>query len=209
MDEITYIFEDQCIHKKIEFDVDIPKPVLAQTFCSDIGRIKQILMNLISNSFKFTSEGSIRVSAKLILQRNEGGENFRNLVLGVEDTGVGSANAEIKNLFRMFGMINKHQNKLNSKGTGLGLTISKKLTESLGGHIELESVEGKGTKIKFNVVEKPNHQGNVSLCFLIFIFIANFEDEPNQPRLQLSIPEERDLEGVVKCIEFHTSSRCK
>jgi len=159
MDEITYIFEDQCIHKKIEFDVDIPKPVLAQTFCSDIGRIKQILMNLISNSFKFTSEGSIRVSAKLILQRNAGGENYRNLVLSVEDTGVGISKADIKNLFKMFGMINKHQNKLNSKGTGLGLTISKKLTESLGGHIGLKSVEGKGTKIEFNVVEKLNHQG--------------------------------------------------
>ena len=113
-------------------------------------------MNLISNSFKFTSEGSICVSAKLRLLKNECGENVRSLVLSVEDTGVGIAQADIKHLFKMFGMINKNRNKLNSKGTGLGLTISKKLTESLGGHIELESVEGKGTKTEFDVIEKHN-----------------------------------------------------
>ena len=166
MDEITYIFEDQWSRKKIGFNVDVPDCVLTQTFCSDIGRIKQILMNLISNSFKFTSEGSICVSAKLRLLKNECGENVRSLVLSVEDTGVGIAQADIKFLFKMFGMINKNRNKLNSKGTGLGLTISKKLTESLGGHIELESVEGKGTKIEFNVVEKPNNNQSKILSWL-------------------------------------------
>ena len=82
------------------------------------------------------------------------------LIFKVIDTGVGIAKADIPHLFKMFGMINKHKNRLNNKGTGLGLTISKKLTESLGGKISIESHEGIGTEISFRIKEniiKENH----------------------------------------------------
>lgn len=111
-------------------------------------------MNLLSNSYKFTFMGEIRVSASLSIVRSNTGTHYRHLTFVVSDTGVGISRNDTKNLFKMFGMIDKYKNSINCKGTGLGLTISKKLVESLGGEISLQSEEGRGTTITFNVVEK-------------------------------------------------------
>ena len=78
----------------------------------------------------------------------------------VIDTGVGIAEADIPNLFKMFGVLNKHRCNLNTKGTGLGLTISKKLTENLGGNISIKSQEGFGTEISFSIKENLENENN-------------------------------------------------
>ena len=134
LEEIYYIFSFQWNQKRLYFKLDIHEELRNSYFWSDIGRIKQILMNLISNSFKFTQNGGIIVK---IRRKLEVGEFDFKLVpylhFKVIDTGVGIAKNDIPYLFKMFGMINKYKNRLNNKGTGLGLTISKKLTESLGG----------------------------------------------------------------------------
>lgn len=104
-------------------------------------------MNLISNAYKFTQQGGITLQIKKRLGSDD--EHLQRvpfLCFKVIDTGVGIAKDEIPNLFKMFGTINKHKNKLNTKGTGLGLTISKKLTESLGGKILIKSHEDVGTE---------------------------------------------------------------
>ena len=68
----------------------------------------------------------------------------------IKDTGVGIPNEDIDKLFKLFGKA-KDVNKLNKKGTGLGLTICKKIVESMGGKISIESVYGKGTTFKMQV----------------------------------------------------------
>ena len=161
VEEIDYIFSFQWAQKKIFFKIEISEDLKNSFFCSDLNRIKQILMNLVSNSFKFTQMGGIiiKIKRKVITDELE----FKRvpfLIFKVIDTGVGIAKADIPHLFKMFGMINKHKNRLNNKGTGLGLTISKKLTESLGGKISIESHEGIGTEISFRIKEniiKENH----------------------------------------------------
>lgn len=129
-------------------------------FNSDLGRIKQILMNLISNSFKFTNEGGIYVNISLEQKVNANFERFKFLVFEIRDTGVGMAPSEMKNLFTMFSTINKHKKSLNIRGTGLGLTISKRLTEMLGGNITVESRENYGTIFTFDVKEFQNQQSS-------------------------------------------------
>jgi len=82
----------------------------------------------------------------------------------VEDTGVGICKSEIPHLFEMFKVIKKHKQAFNIKGTGLGLPITKKLVDSLGGTIFIESEEEGGTSIEFTVLEsiKPNREGKIS-----------------------------------------------
>ena len=103
-------------------------------YMSDPKRIKQVLINLISNSFKFTEKGRIKVEIKEI-KLNE--QEF--LKFTVSDTGVGISKQDIPKLFKMFGILSKHRNKMNKTGSGLGLSISKRIVESLEGKIKVSS----------------------------------------------------------------------
>ena len=152
--DIQYVFEFQCIQKGIYFNIDIENRLLDEIFYSDMGRIKQVLNNLISNACKFTLRGGITLHISLNTEfEAELFERVRYLKFTVSDTGVGVDEKEIPKLFKLFGMIDQHRNKLNSKGTGLGLAISKKLVESLGGAISLKSKLNIGTDITFTIRE--------------------------------------------------------
>jgi len=97
---------------------------------SDPGRIKQVLINLISNSVKFTPKGGI----KLLIEEKIG-SHWVELIFSVHDTGIGISQKDKKNLFKMFGMEKKQIKVINQHGTGIGLVISKKIVESLDGEI--------------------------------------------------------------------------
>ena len=152
--DIQYVFEFQWTQKGLFFNVDIDRKLLDEMFCSDIRRIKQVLNNLISNAFKFTLQGgiSLHISLKSNFDSNSF-ERVKYLKFEVSDTGVGIPSKDIPRLFKMFGMANKHLGKINSNGTGLGLTISKKLVESLGGKISLKSKINIGTDVTFMIKE--------------------------------------------------------
>jgi DNA topoisomerase VI subunit B len=111
------------------------------------------MMNLISNAYKFTSAGGIEVTIKLITAHTLLGRE-RRLDVTVEDTGVGISAEDQQKLFKMFSMVGHHKSKYNSRGTGLGLTITQKLVHLLGGEVKLTSEENKGTKVSFYVKEK-------------------------------------------------------
>lgn len=128
--------------------------MLAGSFYSDVGRIKQVLLNLISNALKFTQQGGIVVSIKLKRKFDEGlFERSRHLAFKVRDTGIGIPEEEQSELFKLFGTIRSHRDGVNKRGTGLGLSISKKLTQSMGGDIKIKSEVGVGTTLKFFVKE--------------------------------------------------------
>jgi signal transduction histidine kinase/CheY-like chemotaxis protein len=104
---------------------------------TDEAKISQILRNFISNGLKFTERGEVRVSARLA----PGG---RNIVFSVSDTGIGIAEEDLEVIFQEFAQIdNPLQRKF--KGTGLGLPLSKKLAELLGGSVSVESKPGVGS----------------------------------------------------------------
>lgn len=120
------------------------------TILSDKQRIKQIMNNLLSNAFKFTTEGYISFGYKLI------GDNME---FYVKDTGIGIEESIHDKIFDRFRQgeteITRHYG-----GTGLGLSISKKLVELLGGKIWLESEKGTGTTFYFTLPYKPAKQMN-------------------------------------------------
>ncbi|OPX64102.1 MAG: hybrid sensory histidine kinase BarA [Methanoregula sp. PtaU1.Bin006] len=108
------------------------------TVTSDQRRIKQIVMNLVSNAIKFTDEGRIDVTVE---QRGSMVE------IAVRDTGIGIGTEELEQLFRPFGRITM-PGRL-AEGTGLGLYLSRKLARFLGGDIKVESEPGRGSVFVF------------------------------------------------------------
>ena len=142
------------MQKGIWFKVNVSDELTNSSFYSDIGRIKQVLINLILNSCKFTSKGMITLNVeKEHAFSHNSFEIWNYLVFRVQDTGIGIDEKDIPLLFKLFSTLSSH-NDLNSRGTGLGLPISKKIVESLGGTIRLKSRQHYGTWVMFTVKEK-------------------------------------------------------
>lgn len=116
----------------VEFDGFVPTKVF-----SDAYRIRQILLNLIGNAIKFTERGSVTVSLRA--DKEEGTIRF-----AVRDTGEGIPSSQIEKLFDPFEQLDSSVTRRH-EGTGLGLTISRRLAQILGGSIEVESVVGEGS----------------------------------------------------------------
>ena len=144
MDEINSVFVDQCKQKHIGFFCDVDEDISEIKLYSDEWKIKQVLMNTISNSFKFTFQGWISISVVKVKVDNKLYAEF-----WVSDTGVGIKQEDQSKLFKLFGMI--ADDKFNTNGTGIGLTVSKKYIENLGGHISLKSEFGQGTTVTFTI----------------------------------------------------------
>lgn len=104
-------------------------------------RLRQILNNLISNAIKYTSEGSIEISA--VAKDNE-------VICQIKDTGIGIKQADQKKLFQKFSRLRTPQT-IQITGTGLGLWLTKKLVEMMNGKIWLESSEGQGSTFYFSL----------------------------------------------------------
>jgi PAS domain S-box-containing protein len=108
---------------------------------SDRQRLKQIIINLVNNAIKFTDQGSVNITCQKVED---------NILMSVQDTGVGISKDEIKKLFHPFVQIENNSIKKN-EGTGLGLSICKRLIELLKGRISVESQFGKGSEFKIEL----------------------------------------------------------
>jgi len=108
---------------------------------SDRDKLKQVILNLLSNSAKFTEQGEIKVSA-----RHENG----SIKLTVSDTGIGMKQEALAHIFDEFRQVDMSTTRKYG-GTGLGLAIVKKLVNLLGGEIGVESEEGKGTQFTMTI----------------------------------------------------------
>lgn len=104
---------------------------------TDEGKVSQILRNLISNALKFTEQGEVQVKARL-------DRDAKQVIFEVSDTGIGIADGDREAIFEEFTMLDSAAQR-RVKGTGLGLPLSRKLAELLGGSLTVESVPGKGS----------------------------------------------------------------
>ncbi|OIQ25204.1 aerobic respiration two-component sensor histidine kinase ArcB [uncultured Vibrio sp.] len=112
----------------------------------DATRLRQVLWNLISNAMKFTKEGGVvmTVSADIV-------EDTAEIVIEVEDTGIGIAERELDKIFAMYYQVKSGKDNLHAVGTGIGLAVSKQLTNMMNGDISVSSEEGFGTTFTVNL----------------------------------------------------------
>jgi len=158
--EVADVFEIQCEHKKLALDVDVDQQLSGLTIQSDFGRLKQILLNLMSNAFKFTFRGSITIRVKKVTEND-----VPFVLFSVADTGIGIKEEDQNKLFSLFGRA-APEDGLNPHGCGIGLTVSKKYLERLGGRISVESKYGVGTTVRFNIPFKVRILSIISLISL-------------------------------------------
>ena len=139
------IMEPRAIEKNLAMTCKID-PRIPATVCGDPVRIRQILVNLLDNAVRFTSTGSIMLSAAL----EE--DSFEDLVLAiaVADTGIGIPAQRQTSIFEPFQGTSRSDHRLAS-GAGLGLSICKKLIEMMGGSIEVQSQIGAGSTFRFTI----------------------------------------------------------
>lgn len=136
--------EEKNLNFKILTDPDMPK-----TLHGDEKRIKQCITNLLTNSVKYTHEGSVTLQVDFVNNSNES----INLWVSVSDTGIGIKEDDLYMLFDPFIRLDMRRNK-TIEGTGLGLSITKRLLEMMGGNLTVESIYGKGSTFSFVVPQK-------------------------------------------------------
>ena len=136
----------------IEIDQNIPDFLIG-----DPTKLSQIFLNLINNALKFTKNGEVKV----ILSTNEINEEFTSIHFKILDTGIGIPEEKIESVFESF---SQGSIEINRKygGTGLGLTIVKKLVDILGGKIKLESEVGKGSSFSFDLSFKIGNEQTIT-----------------------------------------------
>ena len=117
---------------------------------ADAGKIRQVLVNLVSNAVKFTEKGQVRVSAALLEQ--EGGDDYA-LAVDVEDTGCGIREEDQSIIFDLFARLEK--DKRHVGGIGLGLPLCRRYALALGGNISVTSTEGSGSRFRFTFRAQP------------------------------------------------------
>ncbi len=141
MNSFLYMKEEKDISLLLDIDWDVPDTVLG-----DPVRLRQILINLIGNAFKFTSEGSVKTSLKKMKETKD----IVELNFSVSDTGIGIPKNKIGNLFESFKQLDSATTRKYG-GTGLGLTIVKNLVHLMGGQIQVESEPDKGSTFSFTI----------------------------------------------------------
>ncbi|MCL1956292.1 MAG: ATP-binding protein [Fibromonadales bacterium] len=134
--------------KHIEFTLKVAETLPAKLFGDEL-RIKQVLNNLLSNAIKYTKEGNVNISFAF---EPRGKENI-NLVISVSDTGQGMTKEQVEHLFDEYSRFNMELNR-TVEGTGLGMSITKRLVEMMDGKIRVESEPGKGSVFTVRILQK-------------------------------------------------------
>ena len=137
--EVTTLVSTRLGNKNIEFRTNFDESI-PQILYGDVSRIKQILLNLLTNAVKYTKEGYIEFKVDAVIDKNR-----CRLIFSVEDSGVGIKTSDMDKLFNKFERL-EMERQSTIEGTGLGLAITKSLVELMGGKILVQSKYGKGSK---------------------------------------------------------------
>ncbi|WP_339522191.1 hybrid sensor histidine kinase/response regulator [Pseudomonas sp. EA_35y_Pfl2_R111] len=145
------LFTGQALDKRLRLYVSLESGVPRRAQ-GDPTRLKQVLMNLLSNALKFTAEGHVALN---VCRRNDS-QGKPHLVFAISDSGIGISDQALTQLFESFAQGDSSTTRRYG-GSGLGLAISKELVEMMGGRIEVQSTPGQGTRFAFDIpqAEEP------------------------------------------------------
>ncbi len=146
--EILFTLSDSAKEKGLYLDVDINRNTPRKLY-GDATRIKQIISNLTTNAIKYTQEGGVKVA----IDYEKVDEESIDLKVKVSDTGIGMKPDDIEEIFVAFQRFDLNKNK-TIEGTGLGMSIVKKLLDLMGGEIDIKSTYGKGSEFDVSLKQK-------------------------------------------------------
>ena len=146
-DELVKLTKARIGDKSLDFRVSIASD-LPEFLNGDYVRIKQIVLNLLTNAVKYTKEGFIELNVKVVKK-----ENVARLIISVKDSGIGIKRENVDRLFTKFERFDLEKN-MTIEGTGLGLAITKKLVDLMNGKIVVDSVYGKGSNFTVAIDQK-------------------------------------------------------
>ncbi|OYQ64504.1 hypothetical protein B9G53_11270 [Pseudanabaena sp. SR411] len=146
--------------KSLKFEVSMHSHV-PPFIVGDVTRLRQILLNLVSNALKFTDTGSVRIGVRLASDQVPTSDQPFQLLFSVTDTGIGITTDQIQRLFQPFSQATAATSRKYG-GTGLGLVICKNLVENMGGKIQVESKTNQGSTFSFTITtqiakERPSY----------------------------------------------------
>ena len=139
IDEVVAIAEPMIREKGMDFKLEVDQR--DATLYTDVGKLRQIMLSLLTNAAKFTDSGSVELRVGL---------NGEELAIAVSDTGIGIVPEELEEIFEPFRQV-EQGNTRRAGGTGLGLSLSRRLAELLGGELEVESSAGQGSTFTLRV----------------------------------------------------------
>ena len=148
LDSIQLLYPTTGRNFTLEANCNLNNPSLPFLIGDEL-RLKQVLINLLNNAFKFSPHGSV----KLIVdceKTNVSGTRFIQLKFAIVDTGIGISEEQLKSIFKRFTQADSSISR-NFGGTGLGLAISQQLIQSMGGEIQVQSTLGKGSTFSFEL----------------------------------------------------------
>lgn len=147
LDELVSLSKARLGEKPIEFRC-VFDPSIPPYLYGDKVRVKQVVLNILTNAIKYTKQGFIEFKVSSIQK-----DGVCRLIISVEDSGIGIKPESINKLFTKFERLDIEKNN-TIEGTGLGLAITKKLLELMGGQIVVQSVYGKGSKFTIALDQK-------------------------------------------------------
>ena len=152
--DVSNIIYAKADEKALSFEVSVDPGIPARLFGDDV-RIRQILMNLLTNAVKYTPNGHVWLRAYLVNNgdSDNGSEDVVRLHFEVEDTGIGIKQEDMGKLFANFERIDLERNR-SIEGTGLGIPITMKLIELMGSELVVSSEYGKGSIFSFDLLQK-------------------------------------------------------
>jgi signal transduction histidine kinase/FixJ family two-component response regulator len=157
---------------------------------SDGVKLRQVLLNLLGNAIKFTSEGEVVLTINATEQENP---KDYTLHFSISDTGVGIAETELNKLFEAFSQTNSGRD--SQEGTGLGLVISRQFVQLMGGDITVTSVLGKGTTFSFSIqVQLGNETYKETSTHARVLALA-----PNQPTYKILVVDDKAVNRQLMC----------
>lgn len=185
INNIFKMFSNQIYEKNLLLTSDISND-LPENITTDPTRLRQVIVNLISNAIKFTNAGEIKVIVSCV-EKNSNDEI--KIQFCIQDTGIGLAEEQIKILFKPFTQADSSTTRKYG-GTGLGLAISKKIIELLNGEIWVESKEGKGSSFYFIInTSFSKNENNSNLDKTSDLVLDNY----SKNSLNILLAEDNDI----------------
>lgn len=181
--------------KGIQFDYqvigDLPEGIYA-----DDKRLRQVLLNLLSNAIKFTQQGTVRFKISGQPLSYDPAVPLYKLRFQVEDTGVGIASHALEQIFLPFEQVGDRSQR--TEGTGLGLTITRKLLELMGSRLEVESRLGVGSQFSFEL-ELPGRAATIaaSAMFPVMFLTSSIVDYEGDRKTVLVVDDRPDNRAVI------------